>query len=217
MNRKIAWRSMALDEIELVYERAENDQNIAALLEQLESQALEEAKNNIGLLKTGNGIALKPEQYDSLSDADKETAIKALGNAGLSYLNTDIQNAAIIIRLSPIITWVQACTIFNILNRIEKLDGAVTVLSPKWTLELQVPLGGKKGLMRWEMLILQLYPWLSIKEGSTAELAVVENGELPKNPGPVTEQNTEASSPEKPENMTENKPEKTSFLKRLFG
>ena len=59
MNRKIAWRSMALDEIELVYEKAENDQNIAALLEQLESQALEEAKNNIGLLKTGNGIALK--------------------------------------------------------------------------------------------------------------------------------------------------------------
>ena len=85
-----------------------------------------------------------------------------------------MQNAAIIIRLSPLITKVQACTVFNILNRIEKLDGAITVLIPKWTLNLQVPLGGKKGLLQWEMLIMLLYPWLSVMEGSTDELAEVK-------------------------------------------
>ena len=34
MNRKIEWRSMELDEIELVYEKAENNHNIETLLEQ---------------------------------------------------------------------------------------------------------------------------------------------------------------------------------------
>ena len=73
MNRKIEWRSMELDEIELVYEKAENNHNIETLLEQLETQALEEAKNNMGMLKTDTGNVLKPEQFESLSDTDKET------------------------------------------------------------------------------------------------------------------------------------------------
>ena len=172
MNRMIAWRSMALDEIEFVYEKAENNQAVGALLEQLESRALEEAKNNVGMLKTGNGDCLNPEQFDGLSATDKETVIKVLGNAGLASLNTDMQNAVIIITLSPLITRVQACTIFNILNRIEKLDGSITILKPKWTLKLQVPLGGKKGLFQWEMMIMQLYPWISVSEESTNEMAV---------------------------------------------
>ena len=172
MNRKIEWRSMELDEIELVYEKAENNHNIETLLEQLETQALEEAKNNIGMLKTDTGNVLKPEQFESLSDTDKETVIKVLGNAGLSALNTDLQTATIIITLSPIITRVQACTVFNILNRIEKLDGSITILKPKWTLKLRVPLGGKKGLLQWKMLIMQLYPWLSVQEESTNEMAI---------------------------------------------
>lgn len=172
MNRKIEWRSMELDEIELVYEKAENNHNIETLLEQLETQALEEAKNNMGMLKTDTGNILKPEQFESLSDTDKETVIKVLGNAGLSALNTDLQTATIIITLSPIITRVQACTVFNILNRIEKLDGAITILKPEWKLKLQVPLGGRKGLFQWEMLIMQLYPWLSVQEESTNAVAI---------------------------------------------
>ena len=158
MNRTIAWESMELDEIELVYEKAEEDSGIASLMEQLEAQALTEAKNNVGMLKTDGGISLSSEQFDNLSANDKETVIKILGNAGISALNTEIQTAAIIVRLSSIITKVQACTIFNLLNRIEKLDGAINILKPKWMLELQVPLGGKKGLLQWEMLIMQLYP-----------------------------------------------------------
>ena len=158
MNRTIAWKSMELDEIELVYEKAEENSGIASLMEQLEAQALTEAKNNVGMLKTDGGISLSSEQFDNLSANDKETVIKVLGNAGISALNTEIQTAAIIVRLSSIITKVQACTIFNLLNRIEKLDGSINILKPKWTLELQVPLGRKKGLFQWEMLIMQLYP-----------------------------------------------------------
>ena len=121
MNRKIEWRSMELDEIALVYEKAEKNHTIETLLEQLETQALEEAKTNMGMRKTDTGNVLKPEQFERLSDTDKETAIKVLGNAGLSAWNTDLQTATIISTLSPIITSVQACTVFNILNRIEKL------------------------------------------------------------------------------------------------
>lgn len=172
MNRKIAWNSGNLDEIEPVYEKAENDPGIGSLMEKLETQALEEAGRNIGLLKTGSGEVLKPEQFGALSDADKETAITVLGNAGISSCGTDIETGTIVFRLSPAVPLLQACTVFGILNRIEKLDGSITVLKPAWTLKLMVPLGGKKGLFQWEMLILQLYPWLSVSEGSTDETAV---------------------------------------------
>lgn len=171
MNRKISWRSMELDEIELVYEKAQENSGIASLMEQLETQALAEAKNNVGMLKTNSGNFLTPDKFDGLSETDKETVIKVLGNAGLSALSTEMQTATIIVKLSPIITKVQACTIFNLLNRIEKLDGAINILNPKWTLKLQVPLVGKKGLFQWELLIMQLYPWISIEETSINETA----------------------------------------------
>ena len=171
MNRKISWESMELDEIELVYEKAEEDPDIAALMEQLETQALTEAKNNIGMLKTDGGAFLTPDQFDGLSESDQETVIRVLGNGGLSALSTEMQTATIRVRLSPLVAQVQACTVFNLLNRFEKLDGAINIRNPKWTLELQVPLGGRKGLFRWEMLIMQLYPWISVREISTTEAA----------------------------------------------
>lgn len=172
MDWKIRWKTRELDEIELVYEKAEKNPAIGKLLEQLETQALEEVKSNLGMIKTDTGTYLKPEQFDSLPETDKEILIKLLGGAGIASLNNDMQTATITIRLSALITKVQACTVFNILNRIEKLDGAVTVLKPKWMLKLQVPLGGKKGLIQWEMLIMQLYPWLSVQEESTNDVAV---------------------------------------------
>ena len=220
MNRKIEWRSMELDEIELVYEKAENNHNIETLLEQLETQALEEAKNNMGMLKTDTGNVLKPEQFESLSDTDKETVIKVLGNAGLSALNTDLQTATIIITLSPIITRVQACTVFNILNRIEKLDGAITILKPEWKLKLQVPLGGRKGLFQWEMLIMQLYPWLSVQEESTNAVAIskeIDSSQETSKPSPhdpfVTKMNqfkayTDESENNRPYEYSEGMPSK---------
>ena len=172
MKRRIAWGACALDEIELVYEKAEENTAIVDQLEQLELQALNVAKANIDMFPSDDHKILLPEQFDALSDNDKEILIMLTGNKGLSGLQTDMETAAIKIRLSSLIPRVQACTIFSILNTLEKLDGAINVLIPKWTLELYIPLGGRKGLSQWELLIMQLYPWLSIRELSTNETAV---------------------------------------------
>lgn len=171
MNRKINWNSCEFDEIELVYEKAASNEYIGKLLEQLEAAALSEAKNNCGLLTTDSGKHITPEQFDAISDTDKETVIKVLSEIGLASISQDIQTAAIFIRFTEKIQSVLACTIFNVLNRLEKLDGAINLLKPKWTLELQIPLGGKKGLFQWELLIMQLYPWLSVSETSANEAA----------------------------------------------
>ncbi len=171
MNRKIRWNSNEFDEIELVYEKAESDESIGQMLEQLEIDALKEAKDNVSLLTTDFGNQLSSEQFDTLSEIDKETVIKALSGMGLGYFNTDLQAALIQIRFTSKIQKVMACTIFNIVNRIEKLDGAINMLHPKWTLELQVPMGGKKGLFQWERFIMSLYPWISVREAASNELA----------------------------------------------
>ena len=173
MKRKISWDSYVFDEIELVYEKAENDDNIGRLLEQLEEKALVEAKENCGLLTTAQGGHITPEQFDALSVSHKEAVIRGLAGIGLADISQNMSKATIIVRLSPRIQSVMACTVFDILNRLEKLDGALNVFVPKWTLELQAPLGGKKGLMQWEMLIMLLYPWISVREVSTNELAVL--------------------------------------------
>lgn len=171
MNRKIGWNSCVLDEIELVYEKADQEESIGKLMEQLEEKALSEAKENCGLLTTDAGGHITPEKFDGLSEIDKETVIKVLAGMGLESIGQDMKSATIFMRFSAGIQCVMACTVFDILNRLEKLDGAINVLIPKWTLEFQVPLGGKKGLFQWEMLIMQLYPWISVREVSTDKVA----------------------------------------------
>ena len=157
MDRKIKWETGLMDEIGLVYEKAENNADIAAALECLEEQALEEVRLS----------ALAP----SGSGAEKELAIKKLAAAGFGGIGRDMDRGVIFIRLSAHIPQTMACTVFEILNRLEKLDGSLNMLKPKWTLELQVPLGGRKGLFRWEMLMMQLYPWISVRETATREPA----------------------------------------------
>ena len=203
MERKIGWRSCELDEIELVYDKAESNERIGKLLEELETLALSEAKNNCGLLTTDAGGRITPEQFESLSDVDKETVIKVLSNMGLASLNPDINSGVLYLRFTPKIQKVLGCTIFNVLNRIEKLDGSINILHPKWTLEFQVPLGGKKGLFQWEMLIMQLYPWISVRETSTNEVAE----EL------ITEEKNSKS--EVAETKKEEKDELSIFLKEM--
>ena len=103
MKRRIAWGTCALDEIELVYEKAEENTAIADQLEQLELQALNEAKANIGMFPSDDHKILLPEQFDALSDNDKEILIMLTGNKGLSGLQTDMETATIKIRLSSLI------------------------------------------------------------------------------------------------------------------
>ena len=203
MERKIGWSSCEFDEIELVYDKAESNERIGKLLEELETLALSEAKNNCGLLTTDTGGHITPEQFESLCDVDKETVIKVLSNMGIASFTPDINAGVLYLRFTSRIQKVLGCTIFNVLNRIEKLDGSINILHPKWTLELQVPSGGKKGLFQWEMLMMQLYPWISVRETSTNEVAEQ----------PVTEEKIckkEAAEPEE-----EEKNELSIFLKEM--
>lgn len=48
MERKINWYSYCHDEIELVYDKANEDENIAVALMELETMALREAEESCG-------------------------------------------------------------------------------------------------------------------------------------------------------------------------
>ena len=172
MEWKIPWDSYLLDDISLVYEKAEEKEDLQQLLAQLEEAALREARNSSPNLKLG-GESLTPERFDALPASLKEQIIVMLGTHGLASFDASMEKPQITVRLSPLVPLVQACTFFQIIHRLEKLDGAYNVLRfPQATLQIQAPLGGKKGLMRWELLILGLYPWLKVQEISTNEVAV---------------------------------------------
>lgn len=68
---------------------------------------------------------------------------------------------------------------FSVLNRLEKIDVAFNVMFPKATLERRIPLDAEKGLVKCEMLIIQLYPWLSITETSINTVSSTLNAQHP--------------------------------------
>lgn len=212
MERLINWTSGALDEIELVYEKAEQANETARdIVQKMEQTALSEAHACCPLLRRG-GAALSPEQFDRMDESEREQVIAALGNLGLAGLNTDLKEKKIVVRLSPYIQELLACAMFQLLNRLEKLDGTINCICPEMILELQAPLGGRKGLMQYEMLIGILYPWLKVHEVSSNELAA----KLPLG-GPA-----EQGEPKpEPAQEREKKPQEASgrkkgILERLF-
>ena len=166
MERKINWYSGCYDEIELVYDKANENENIAATLMELETMALQEAEESCVMLKMGD-TPITREMFHQMSEQDKEMVMYCLSGAGLQEFVPSMTEGKITVTFSPHIQRVLGCTMFSVLNRLEKLDGAFNVMFPKATLELRVPLGAKKGMMKCEMLIMQLYPWLSITETST--------------------------------------------------
>ena len=184
---RIPWSSGALREIGLAYEKAEGNAAIAAGLSALETQALAEARENcVSVHIPGNTFsaaqmkALSTAQYNQLSAAQKEALIALLGLKGIERVNTDIPNRQIVVVFSPMFQSVMACTLFRLLNALENMDGALNEMAQgKFTLALQAPLGGKKGLMRWEMLIIQLYPWLKIQETSTNTISASPSDQMP--------------------------------------
>lgn len=185
MERNLQWASGLLDEMELVYEKAEKEESLKNELYQLEEQALSEAADACaegGLFSVEVGKVLTRKQFDEMADIDKETAIVMLSQKGLSIFSIDRNSATIIVKLSPQILKTAASTIFGLLNRLEKLDGAAQVTSSNWNMKLLVPQGGKKGLFRWEMLIMQLYPWISIQETAANETVANETAEKPIQP-----------------------------------
>lgn len=209
MERKIEWNCGCFDEIDLVYDKAEENEAIAGILSELETGALAEARaysHNIQV----DGRPITPEQFDTLPDSMKEHVMYSLSGMGLAAFSAPLTEPKITVRLTPHIQLVRCCTAFSILNRLEKLDGAYNVRFPKATLEIQAPLGGKKGLVQIEMLICLLYPWLSVSEVSTNEVAVVPAQEQPKPAAPAL-----APVPEKP--AEETKDSRPGFWARLFG
>ena len=142
MERKIEWVSGCYDEIELVYDKADENEQIAKILSELEEMALAEGRANCANVRY-EGETLTPEKYDTLPEHDREGVLCVLGQAGLSEFKCTPTDPVITVTLSPIAPFVLGCTMFSILNRLEKLDGAFNAFFPKATLKLQVPLGGK--------------------------------------------------------------------------
>ena len=213
MERKIEWVTGCHDEIELVYEKGEQNDNIGSLLSELEQMALREAEESCGLLSM-NGKPITREMVLNMSEKDKEIIMYHLSGAGLMEFNPSMSEPKIIVKFSPQIQNVLGCTLFSVLNRIEKIDGAYNVVRfPKATLELQLPLGGRKGMIKWEMLIMQLYPWLSVSEVASNLIAAdtIKNdaaGESNSAPQPPASVSYVRDAPAK---------EKKGVLSKLFG
>lgn len=159
----------AFDEMSLVYEKAEGNPILNNWLDQLEEKALEEARK-IFIAASGG----QPQTgFDDLLPGLKSRTIVRTAQQGLSVFNVDIQNKKIIVELSPGIQGALGCTFFDILNRIEKLDGSLNELIGDFEMEVQAPLGGKKGLTEMYMMIQMLYPWIKgVHETSTNQMAV---------------------------------------------
>lgn len=219
MERKIKWISGCFDEIELVYDKASENESIASLLSELETGALAEARAYSDKIKI-DGRPITPQQFDALPDRMKEQVMSTLSTMGLASFTTPIKEPKIIVRLTPDIQFVRCCTAFSILNRLEKLDGAFNMLHPTATLELQVPLGGKKGIFQIEFLIMQLYPWLQVREVSTDEVATGALQSPPQQnqqPKPVTAKAPESVQTPAPAKSDNDQPAKPGFFARLFG
>lgn len=207
MERKINWYSGCHDEIELVYDKADENEDIAATLMELETMALQEAEESCGMLKMGDK-SITREMFLEMSEQDKETVMYYLSGAGLQAFVPSMTEGKITVTFTPHIQRVLGCTMFSVLNRLEKLDGAFNMMFPKATLEFRVPLGAKKGMMKCEMLIMQLYPWLSITETSTNTVSSTLNVQ------PQSEaKTTTADTSKAPQANTEKK----GFFTRLFG
>lgn len=212
MNRKISWITGCYDEIELVYEKAAQNENAGTLLAELEQMALKEAEENCGLLSM-NGMPLAREIVSKMSATGKETVMYYLSDAGLVGFAPSMSEPRITVKFSPCYQKVLGCTMFSVLNRIEKLDGAYNVVRfPEATLELQLPLEGRKGILKWEMLIMQLYPWLSVCEKTYNTLADGVNGnDAYKGSNNTQPNNAKAQKP------AVSQKEKKSLFSKLFG
>ncbi len=176
MKRAIEWCSHCWDDIELVYDRGENDPAIGKDLMELEQTALREAKDNCGLININNKY-LTVDDYLKMSEFDKEKVMYLMGSHGLKELTLSYQDPIITVTFAPLIPRIVACTIFNLLNRLEKLDGSYSrafCSNQKAKLVFKLPLGGRKGMMKYEMMIVKIYPWIGqIEETFTDQMAIL--------------------------------------------
>ena len=140
------------------------------LLEKLDRTALTEADANCGMF-SWNGAEILPEQLRT-SDAVKNMVIRNLGEIGLDVIHADLLKQTISVRLSPAVQSVLACTIFDVLERLDPYETLAKLMKKgMWTLELQRPTAYKKSMLAWEYLIELLHPWLNVRETAADETA----------------------------------------------
>lgn len=162
MKRSIDWVSNCWDEIELVYEKCENKPAFGNDLMNLEQKALEEAQDACSLV-TINGKHLTSDKFIRMSAYDKEKVMYLLGDGGLKELTLSYREPLITVTFNTIFPWVKACTMFNLLNRLEKLDGSYNIVcfpNQKMEMALRIPVGGRKDILQYEMMITKFYPWI---------------------------------------------------------
>ena len=171
MERTLYSLSDYFDEIDLVYENAKKNETTLKIFLDIEKSALTEAENNCDMFKC-YGTAVTKEKFSSLSDNFKSKMIYELSEIGLCNFSASMEAPEIRATLSEYSPIVLGSTMFSILNRIEKLDGTYNMIFPKASLVIEAPFGGKKGLVKLEMMVMLLYPWLSVREESTNQVAV---------------------------------------------
>lgn len=165
MERTLYSLSEHFDEIDLLYEKAEKNKTTFSIYLDIEKTALAEAENNCDMFKC-DGAAVTEEKFNSLSDNFKSKMIYELSKNGLYGFSPSMEAPEIRVTLTEYSPIVLGCTMFSILNSIEKLDGTYNEIFPKASLVIEAPFGGKKGLVKLEMMVMLLYPWLSVREES---------------------------------------------------
>ena len=172
MERKIKWVTGCYEAMELCYAKADADEETAALLSSLEERALRELGEqcSIGRVKK-NGKALTKEWYDAASDADREGLLRAFGGNVLRDFHVELVPPKCTATFSPLYPQLIGCVMFDVINRLEKLDGAIQIVAgdDKVELELRQPEAEKPGMEEIFALLQRLYPWLNITESSTGE------------------------------------------------
>lgn len=154
------------EDIDLFYDKVEK-QGVEAVVSDLESQAIAEARANCGIIKltSKDGISrnMTEEEFDKFSDYDIECVICTLGQNALTGLNNlaiDKLQAV----TTPLIAQCPACALFQLIGRIEKLDGTLNTIVEKVSFELPLPIGTGRSLMKYYMMLIKVYPWISISE-----------------------------------------------------
>ena len=172
---EISWDTGEWDELDLICEKANKNPELIKELRALEVGALAEARALSPLLKQGDR-ALSPELFDAMSDSEQGHIIYLLGESGLSRFDgSNIAAHTLEITFGPTHQACFCCAAFAVLNRIEKLDGAVNELFPgDYKLSVTAPLGGKKGLTAFYFLVMRLYPWIKGSSEKSSDMIAVD-------------------------------------------
>lgn len=172
MIRKILWVTNCWEALGPAYERAEADAEITPMMEALEALALQELGEQcaIGRVKK-NGQKLTQEWLDAASDEDREGLLHALGASVLRDYHVDLFPPKVTVTLSPLFPQLVGCAAFALIDKLERLDGAIQIVAGEEQVEMEMlmPDADKPDLPAVEALLRKLYPWLTITDSSSGQ------------------------------------------------